>query len=237
MPHGALSGRHWPPPEFGRGAKSSRSFQLGAILAIVWLYRDTFGGGRGLAAGPSARRLLANLVIASAGRAGRLPRTAGYDAPLQPPRLHSPWSWGNRHAVVGDRRGGPASRVEYSRPGRPRHRARAGVGAISRSRVGAPIMGGLAGLSRRRPGFRSFPLTARHAGPGFDTSRIFRSFPARPALFSWGGASFVSALVVRRSCVRLASHLQRIRLVQDRGGRVLLACAVGCDGLTRSPAG
>jgi len=205
--------------ETGETAKTFDIFiQLGAILAIVWLYRTRLVHALAAARGDEpSRRFLLNLVIAFLPAA--LVGFVAHDWIKE--RLFTPLVVALALIV-----GGllilliewlqPAERVPEVSEVRPTTALGIGLAQVlslipGTSRSGATIMGGYAlGLSRRAATEFSFFLSI----PVMFAATLYDLFKSRGALsaadgpvFAVGfGVAFVSALVVVKSFLRYVSH-------------------------------
>ncbi len=209
---------HWLGFEGERAKVFEIVIQLGAILAVVWLYRDMF---RRLAvAWPrdrSARRLLANLVIAflPAGVVGFLAHRWITAHLFNPTTVAVALVLGGVAMLVVERFAG-APRLLAVDELSPRTALGIGLAQVLAlfpgvSRSGATIMGGL-GLGLSRPAATEFSfflaVPVMLVATGFDlVSNLSVLSPHDLPLFLVGlVTSFASALVVVQAFLRFVSR-------------------------------
>jgi undecaprenyl-diphosphatase len=202
----------------GERAKTFEIFiQLGAILAVVWIYRDRFLDLVRRASDPESRSLLTNLFIAflPAAVVGLLFHH-WIKAHLFTPVVVA-WA-----LVVGGvlmlliERLRPAPRVEEVRAIRPSTALAIGLAQVLAlipgvSRSGSTIMGGYAlGLSRTAATEFSFLLAVPvlAAAAGFDLLKSLGSLTtADVPVFGVGlVVAFISALIIVRAFLRYVAH-------------------------------
>jgi undecaprenyl-diphosphatase len=192
--------------------------QLGAVLAIVWLYRARLGGAV-LAARhePQSRRFLGNLIIAflPAAVVGFL--THGWiKARLFNPMVVAVALVAGGLLILLIERWAPAPRISNVTEVPPRTALGIGVAQVlslipGTSRSGATIMGGYAlGLSRLAATEFSFFLAipVMLAATGYDLLKSWSTLvTADVPMFAVGFiVSFLSALVVVRAFLSYVSH-------------------------------
>jgi undecaprenyl-diphosphatase len=192
--------------------------QLGAVLAIVWLYRARLGGAV-LAARhePQSRRFLGNLIIAflPAAVVGFL--THGWiKARLFNPMVVAVALVAGGLLILLIERWAPAPRISNVTEVPPRTALGVGVAQVlslipGTSRSGATIMGGYAlGLSRLAATEFSFFLAipVMLAATGYDLLKSWSTLvTADVPMFAVGFiVSFLSALVVVRAFLSYVSH-------------------------------
>jgi undecaprenyl-diphosphatase len=192
--------------------------QLGAILAIVWLYRDRLG--RALLAArhePQSRRFLGNLIIAflPAAVIGFLAHD-WIKAELFNPTVVAVALVAGGILILLIERWAPATRVDELTEMPPRTAWGIGLAQVlslipGTSRSGATIMGGYAlGLSRIAATEFSFFLAipVMLAATSYDLLKSWSTLvPADTAVFAVGFiVSFVSALIVIRAFLSYVSH-------------------------------
>jgi undecaprenyl-diphosphatase len=203
----------------GERAKTFDIFiQLGAILAIVWIYRQRFSDvTRSLVSEPASRRFATNLLVAFLPVAviGVLTHRWIKTHLFTPPVVAIGFIAGGLLILVIER-WKPAERVSDAADILPR--TALGIGIVQLlalvpgvSRSGATIMGGYAlGLSRTAATEFSFflavPVLA--AAAGFDLVRSLDALsPADVPFFATGlGVAFVSAFVVVKAFLRYVAH-------------------------------
>jgi undecaprenyl-diphosphatase len=192
--------------------------QLGAILAIVWLYRDRLG--RSLAAArhePMSRRFLANLLIAflPAAMVGFLAHD-WIKARLFNPAVVAVALVVGGVVILLIERWAPVPRIRDVADVPPRTAWGIGLAQVlslipGTSRSGATIMGGYAlGLSRTAATEFSFFLAipVMLAATSYDLLKSWSTLaPADAPVFAVGFiVSFLSALVVVRAFLSYVSH-------------------------------
>ena len=194
--------------------------QLGAILAVVWLYRQkVFGVLRAAPRDPTARRLIWNLLIAflPAAVIGFLARDYVKEYLFHPFPVAVALVVGGIVILLIERwhkqRTVHTEQVDDLRPRRALGVGLAQVASLvpGVSRSGATIMGGLAlGMSRVAATEFSFFLAipVMFAASGFDLweSRHLLSLADAPVFAVGFVVSFLSAIVVIRALIRFVSR-------------------------------
>jgi undecaprenyl-diphosphatase len=192
--------------------------QLGAILAIVWIYRQRFlSVARHLGSEPASRRFVTNLLVAflPVVLVG-VPTHHWIKAHLFTPLVVAIGFIAGGLLIIVIERWKPAERVADAADIVPRTALGIGLAQLLAlvpgvSRSGATIMGGYAlGLSRTAATEFSFflavPVLA--AAAGFDLLKSLHALsPADVPFFAVGlGVAFVSAFVVVKAFLRYVAH-------------------------------
>ncbi|MGH7502040.1 MAG: undecaprenyl-diphosphate phosphatase [Longimicrobiales bacterium] len=191
--------------------------QLGAILAIVWIYRTkVLGSVARIRRDPAARRLWTNLLLAfaPAGIVGFISYETIKTALFSPVVVAAALVVGGIAILLIEWWNPPARVTDVDRIGA---RTAVGVGVAQIlslipgvSRSGATIMGGLAlGLSRQAAAEFSFfvAIPTMIIATGYELLVNFDALTARnvPILAAGFMTAFVSALVIVRAFVRFIS--------------------------------
>ena len=202
----------------GERAKTFEIFiQLGAILAVVWIYQAQFLNVVRRAADPESRRLLVNLVIAflPAALVGLLTHRWIKEHLFTPVVVACALVVGGVLMLVIERLR-PVPRVEHVAGIRPMTALAIGLAQVLAlipgiSRSGATIMGGYAlGLSRTAATEFSFLLAVPvlAAAAGFDLLKSMSVLQSSDVpVFAVGlVVSFLSALIIVRAFLRYIAH-------------------------------
>jgi undecaprenyl-diphosphatase len=208
---------HWLGFTGDRATVFEIVIQLGAILAVVWLYRDTFvHAATAWTREASARRLVTNLAIAFLPAA-----VVGFvahrwiTAHLFNPTTVAAALVAGGLAILGVERFAGPTRVATVDDLRPRTALGIGLAQVLSlvpgvSRSGATILGGL-GLGLSRPAatqfsfFLAVPVMVAATGLDLVSNLSILSLSDLPVFLVGFVASFVSALVVVQAFLRFVS--------------------------------
>jgi undecaprenyl-diphosphatase len=209
---------HWLGFTGDRATVFEIVIQLGAILAVVWLYRDTFvHAATAWTRDRSARRLVTNLAIAflPAAAVGFLAHRWITAHLFNPTTVAAALALGGIAILVVERFAGGTPRIETVDDLPPRTALGIGLAQVLAlipgvSRSGATILGGL-GLGLSRPAatefsfFLAVPVMLAATGLDLVTNLSILSTSDLPVFAVGLVASFASALIVIQAFLRFVS--------------------------------